>query len=656
VRYRPPESVGRLTEASPFEPATGNGRSRLMLLMLRDALVIVTSCWLALAFRFDGAIPAHYLRMMAFASPLVVAILLGVGLARGLYGGLPMYASLQDLMRLSGVVGITTLIVLVIGEAWNITVGKRPIPLSVCIMQALIMFLGLGALNIAPRVTAARKAGPSGRNAHRVLIVGAGNAGELVAREMLRSGSSDFVPVGFLDDDPRKIGKRIHGLQVFGPICNLAEAVQKTAAQNVVIALPRAPSRVIRQVVSQAGEVGLKAKIVPSLVELMGEPPQPEDIRDVDISDLIARSQVTLDYHRLGELFHARTVLVTGAAGSIGSAVARQALNLNPRKLILLDNNETDLYSLFTRLCDQAKGKGVRVEMEIADIRDRTRVWALFESHRPHIVFHAAAYKHVPVMELHPAEAVKTNVTGTRNVAEAAQRFEAERFVLVSTDKAINPTSVMGATKRLAEMVILNLGRTGTTAFASVRFGNVLASRGSVVPIFQQQIRDGGPITVTHPDATRYFMSIEEAAALIWQAGALAKGGETFVLEMGEPVRIMDLAIRMRSLLANGSSDKIEIVVTGLREGEKLHEDLWNTNEDLHPVQPGILRARSLATDPTAGEYLGADDKALDDTIAELEMLSMQAEKSPTIVQALFALTASLSQQRSPLSELLTQA
>jgi FlaA1/EpsC-like NDP-sugar epimerase len=329
----------------------------------------------------------------------------------------------------------------------------------------------------------------------------------------------------------------------------------------------------------------------------MSGTPTEAHIRDVDISDLIARKPAKIDISQIGGIINGCSVLVTGAAGSIGSELARKALYFKPVKLIVLDNSETELFFLAQRLAPLAASRGTQLETVLADIRDRKSVDRVFASHRPNLVLHAAAYKHVPVMELHPEEAVITNVTGTRNVAEAASAFAVDRFVLVSTDKAVNPTSVMGATKRVAEMLMATIGEGSGTAFMTVRFGNVLASRGSVVPIFLQQIREGGPITVTHPDVTRYFMTLEEAVALIFQAAALGRGGETFVLEMGDPVRIIDLADRMRRLLGNGQADKIEIVLTGLRPGEKLHEDLFNLDDQLTAVHPGILQLAVSAED-----------------------------------------------------------
>jgi FlaA1/EpsC-like NDP-sugar epimerase len=467
-------------------------------------------------------------------------------------------------------------------------------------------------------------------NFHRVLIVGAGDAGEHVARDMLRDRSAKMAPVGFLDDDKSKQGRQIHALPVFGPISWLGAVAAREGVDQVVIAMPSAPSRVIRDVVRRLSEEGLKAKILPSLGELMGEKPTAADIRDVDIGDLIARNQVKIDMEQIGTIIDGRRVLITGAAGSIGSELARQVLFWKPHELLLVDNNETDLYAVFQRLEKPAKSRNATLTMVIADIKDRRSINSVFEEKHPHLVFHAAAYKHVPVMELHPQEAITTNVTGTRNVAEAARAHKAERFVLVSTDKAVNPSSVMGASKRLAEMVVTNIAQEGDTIFSAVRFGNVLASRGSVVPLFAKQVREGGPITVTHPDATRYFMTIEEAVALICQAAALGLGGETFVLEMGEPVRIIDLAKRMRNLLADTDPEKIEIVVTGLRSGEKLHEDLWNAGEALLPVVAGIMKAKHPVADP--------HDLALQDEIRLLEELAAERGEREEILKRLFAI------------------
>lgn len=597
--------------------------------MLGDAAIAIATLWLAFMLRFDGSAPPDFVQTLRTYSPLAVATIFIGGLTAGHYGNLSRYAGLREILRLGGLVAGATAVLLTATIIEYVMTGVRPVPLSVPLIWSPFLFIGLSVPRLARRVRAqvlsTRK---RGFGLERILIAGAGDAGERVARDMLHDARPKVVPVGFLDDDPSKHGRQIHGLPVFGPISELATVAQASRVDQLLIAIPSAPSSVVRDIFRTATKAGIKAQILPSLGELMGAKPTPADVRDVDISDLIARNQVKPDMRRVGSITKGRTVLVTGAAGSIGNELARQSIYFSPSKLLLLDTNETDLYALVKRLSATAEAHDVQLEMLIADIRDKARIDTLFAEYRPNLVFHAAAYKHVPVMELHPAEAIKTNVRGTRNLAEAACTHRAERFVLVSTDKAVNPSSVMGATKRLAEMVI-SLNASGrSTVFCSVRFGNVLGSRGSVVPIFAEQVRAGGPITVTHPDVTRYFMTIEEAVALICQAAALGKGGETFVLEMGQPVKIMDLAERMRALLVPDHPEDIDIVVTGLRVGEKLHEDLWHAEESLVPVHPGILRTKHSAR-PDGYEHLK-------ESILNIENLAFDNLRPESLKRALF--------------------
>lgn len=610
-----------------------------VVVMARDALICVASFIfsLLLRFEFEAFLPRASVRFAMVALPLLAATLLLIGFSRGLYAGIAQYTGLRDLSRLAGVVGITFVLLLIGTESYFIKTGVRPMPRSVTFTGMLLTFLGMGGVRIAGRLRASLRSGKAGSSVERVLIVGAGDAGEHVARDMLRTGSR-FVPVGFLDDDKTKIGRRIHGLQVLGATDKVADAVALTRADHVLVAIPSAPSRVIQDVLKRVSLPGLGVKVLPSLGELMGSQVTSADIRDVDISDLIARSQVTVDAAQIGLMLNGKTVLITGAAGSIGSQLARQALNFTPERLALLDNDENDLYEVVKSLSARAASRGVALEMVVADIRDALRIDQVLATHRPDLVLHAAAYKHVPVMESHPDEAVITNVTGTRNLVDAAGRSGCERFVLVSSDKAVNPSSVMGATKRLAEMVMAQAHQ-GPMICTSVRFGNVLASRGSVVPIFQRQIREGGPITVTHEDATRYFMTIEEAVSLIWQAAALASGGEIFLLEMGEPVKIMDLAKRMRSLLANGQADRVDIVVTGLRPGERLHENLWMEDESSSRVRPGILKSNRQ------GDLATAVSEA---AIKELEGLARQHPVPGVMSKALFAILGDSKERQTP--------
>ena len=609
--------------------------------MLRDAAVAVLLLWFAILLRFEGEAPPTLGRTLSIFGPIALVLLLLLGSAWGAYGSIPQYASLREMLRLGGVVLATTAGLVVATSVDYVFQGSRTLPVSVPLIWAPFVFLAMGLLLIGPRIRAQILAGKRGPDVAPVLIVGAGDAGEHVARDMLRDPESKFLPVGFVDDDAATHGKEIHGLPVFGPVYRLAQAAAFSGAYQVIIAMPSAPSRVVREVLKQVSDAGLKAKILPSLGELMGARATSSDVRDVDISDLIARNKVRIDMQQIARVIDGRAVLITGAAGSIGSELARQALHFKPRKLVVFDNNETDLFALEQRLRAQAVSQGTVLEMVVADVRDPVRVERIFDDHRPDLVFHAAAYKHVSVMELHPAEAVITNVTGTRNIAEAARKFGCERFVLVSTDKAVNPTSVMGASKRLAEMVIAETSAsTSGTIFSSVRFGNVLASRGSVVPIFAEQVRNGGPITVTHPDATRYFMTIEEAVSLICQAAAIGTGGQTFVLEMGEPVKILDLAHRMRTLLAEGGGEDIDIVITDLRSGEKIHEDLWNSGEELLPVQDGILESKHPAA--------ASDDTELHRAIRRLEDLAARHADSSQLVAEMFKIAAPAPDPQTP--------
>lgn len=597
-------------------------------------MVVNLTMLYAVLLRFaEVGIPADLTGRMMWLSPVTAMLFLVVGWRLGLYATIAKYASLRDIWRLALAIGATALLMVVGAEIARLlgAGASRPLPLSIPLIWGPVAFLALGASRVARRLMMhLGLAKRSSVEVDRILIVGAGDAGEHVVRDMMRNDSK-LKPVGFLDDDPAKIGKLIHGLPVVGPIDSLGEAVAQTGADQVIIAIPDAPSTMVRSVVKLAEEAGTKSRILPTLTELMGHRPTSADIRDVDIGDIIGRRPIRIDHDQIASKFENRVVLVSGAAGSIGSELARQAMRFSPSRLVLLDNNETDLYLLCERLKPLSVSRHCLLSMEIADIRDSHRIDLILEDYRPNVVLHAAAYKHVGVMELHPSEAVKTNVLGTRNLAEAANKHGVERFVLVSTDKAVNPTSVMGATKRLSEMVLLNLSKQSLTAFASVRFGNVLGSRGSVVPILAEQIRNGGPMTVTHADATRYFMTIEEAASLILQAGAIAHGGETFVLEMGEPVRIMDLAERMRDLLASDGKDSVEIVLTGLRKGEKLNEDLWHNEEVLlGQVQPGILRAR-----PAVLLYPGEE---IVEAIDHLEEISTNRHTPAQVAEAVFQL------------------
>ncbi|MCS7207319.1 MAG: polysaccharide biosynthesis protein [Dehalococcoidia bacterium] len=441
----------------------------------------------------------------------------------------------------------------------------------------------------------------------RVLIAGAGEAGSRAAREMLRHPEGGLVPVGFLDDDPLKQNQTIAGLPVLGPIDALPTVARQVAADEVLIAMPSAPGRVVRTIVHLAQGVGLGYRILPGTYDILTGRVEVSPIRNVELEDLLRREPVHLDLATIASYLQGRVVLITGAGGSIGSQILREIVPFQPRQVLLVGHGENSLFTLEEEI--SFRWPHLPNRLLVADVRDQERMEHLFRVYRPAVVFHAAAHKHVPLMEHNPDEAVFNNVRGTHIVAELALRYGVERFVNISTDKAVNPTSVMGATKRVAEMVVAWLSRRAQEgqAFVSVRFGNVLGSRGSVVPHFQKQIRRGGPVTITHPQMTRYFMTTSEAAQLVVQAGGLAENGALYVLDMGEPVRIVDLAHDLIRLSGLEPGIDIEIVFIGPRPGEKLHEELWSAEERVSPSpHPKILRVSSPQPPPHFAHLLEA--------------------------------------------------
>jgi FlaA1/EpsC-like NDP-sugar epimerase len=418
-----------------------------------------------------------------------------------------------------------------------------------------------------------------------VAIVGAGDAGEGILRELYRLPVEKFHVVAFIDDDPKKRGTRIHGVPVLGGVGELAEIADRQRVEEVIIALLHPTRDELRRIIEVCKGRKLTFRIVPGVAELIEGRTDVGRLREVDINDLLGREPVTLDTDRIGPFLTDKVVVVTGAGGSIGSELCRQVLQFLPRSLVMVEKAENNLFYVEREL-RQAHPQATLVPV-IADVCDRTRVEQVFRMFRPAVVFHAAAHKHVPMMELNPGEAIKNNVFGTKNVADMSSAFGADAFVMISTDKAVNPTSVMGCTKRVAEMVCQSIGggpQGGKTKFVAVRFGNVLGSAGSVVPIFRDQIARGGPVTVTHPEMRRYFMTIPEATQLVIQAGTMGKGGEIMLLDMGEPVKIVDLARNMITLSGFRPDEDIKIEFLGVRPGEKLFEELRTTGEDVLPT------------------------------------------------------------------------
>ena len=582
---------------------------RLAGFVFADAVVVALSLWLAFLVRFDGAIPPRYLIMLQWLIPIVLGIKLPVFFLFRAYQFSWPYVGLEELFHVilsCGVGSLAFATLLFLLHNWPPLSG---FPRSTLAIDFAFTLLGAGAVRLSNRITRylLNRSGFDGGK-RKVLIVGAGAAGEQLVRNLKQDKRASFWPVGFLDDDPRKWGLSIHGVPVLGPRNRLPEVMRTKSVDTVIIAMPSAPSRVIRETVELARKGQAKEiKIVPFLSELYTGEVKISDAREVRPEDVLPREPVPVELGPIEQFLRGKRVLVTGAAGSIGSELCRQILRFTPAQLVALDFDETGLFNLemeLGRLFPQGKVKTV-----IANVRERQRIAWVFQQERPQVVFHAAAYKHVPLMEVHPGEAVKTNVFGTLIVAEEASRKGAEAFVLISTDKAVNPVSIMGMTKRVAEMITLAIGGTTSTRFMVVRFGNVLGSRGSVIPIFLDQIRRGGPVTVTHPEMERYFMTTSEAVLLVLQAAAMGSGGEVFVLDMGKPVKILDLAKELIRFHGLEPDKDIPIVFTGPRPGEKLREEILTAEEGTEATTHKQIFVAKISKKFTLEELMGKLEK-----------------------------------------------
>jgi FlaA1/EpsC-like NDP-sugar epimerase len=577
-------------------------------LMALDAVVVLVAYLAALVIRLEGKVDAgDWGRFWRFL-PAILLIHVLCNVVYGLYGQMWRYASVQEARRvvLSGLTALVAIVLLV-----ELTrQGLRVVPLSVAVFGPVLAFMGFGAVRFRSRLFPARRRAEHDEPT-RVLVVGAGEAGSMIVRDILRSPELALIPVAYVDDDPRKIGLMLHGIRVQGSRASLASIARRTEAEQALLAIPSATSDIVRDVAAQCEEVGLTLRVLPTVRETVGGRVTARDIRDLGIEDLLGRQQVEMDDEAVLGMLRGRRVLITGAGGSIGSEIVRQVLMFEPAHVTLLDHDETHLHDIMSELDLDAP-----VSCALADVRDRDRVLDVFWAERPDVVFHAAAHKHVPLLETHPAEALRTNVLGTANVAEAAAATAVGRFVLVSTDKAVRPESVMGASKWFAEQIVRSF-QIGGSAMCAVRFGNVLGSRGSVIPTFLRQIGAGGPLTVTDPSMARYFMSIQEAVCLVLQAAAMSRGGEVFTLEMGEPVNILDLARRLVHLSGRVPGRDVKIEVVGRRPGEKLVEDLLDPEE--HPAPSGHVGIMvSRPQDP--------DRAALKRALRELELLVEERE------------------------------
>lgn len=561
-----------------------------------DVLLLTALPFLVYALRFETFSwgPAHARTAIVFTVvmvPLEVAILLQFGLYRRLWR----FASIWELQLIFAAGILAAALAWVVGALVLPVTGMTEVrvPLSVLTMYSALSIAIVATPRLLLRMTGrqhpTRRATDADR---RVLIAGAGAAGGMVVREILANPQLGLTPVGFVDDDRSKHGMRLGTLPVLGSLDQLRDIAERERVQELIIAMPRASGTVVRRVVRAGYDAGLRTRTVPGLFEILDGRVSVTALREVQIEDLLRRDPIQTDLDAVQRLARGKTVLVTGAGGSIGSELCRQLVALNPKELILVGHGENPIFDIFHELLSQEPKAAITPV--IADIRDRDRVERIFRKHRPYAVFHAAAHKHVPLMEENVCEAVTNNVLGTRNVVDAAVACGTEHFVLISTDKAVRPTNVMGASKRVAECIVQNAARAYSRHFVSVRFGNVLGSRGSVVPTFLKQIREGGPVTVTHPEMRRYFMTIPEAVQLVLQAGAQGRGGELFMLDMGEPVRIVDLARDMIRLSGLEEGADIAIEFTGVRPGEKLYEEMFFNHEIAELTEhPKVLRARN---------------------------------------------------------------
>ncbi len=537
-----------------------------------------------------------------------------------LYRRIWRYLSISDLFLITEVVtaGIFASILCL-----NLVEGFLP-PRTVIALTWFFSLALVGGSRLVWRLYCERKGGFK-KGGERVLIVGAGDAGEVISREIIRRCDLGTL-IGFVDDDQEKIGREIHNKKILGSVEEINDILKKEQINTVIIAIPTASGKQIKRIINNIKNKKVKIKILPSLYELVDGKVSISRIRNIRIEDLLGREPVDLNLEEISGYLEGKRVMVTGGGGSIGGELARQICRFKPRSLILLDHSENGLFHINLELEGKWTGVGEEAgtEMEIvpvvADIRDRDKMDKVFRRWKPEVVFHAAAHKHVPMMEYHPDEAVMNNIIGTKNVAELAEGYGAERVVMISTDKAINPTSVMGASKQVAEMVVKDLGSKSNTKFVAVRFGNVLESNGSVVPMFKQQIAEGGPVTVTDREVKRYFMTLPEASQLVIQAGALGRGGEVFVLDMGEPIKVLDLAEELIRLSGFEVSEDIEIKIVGLRPGEKLFEELL-TEEERSGVlgDSGHEKIFIAKVEEVDGEKLGKDVRELEVLAKELD-------------------------------------
>jgi FlaA1/EpsC-like NDP-sugar epimerase len=628
-------------------------RNRYLLFI--DAGLLGAAPFLAYGIRFEGWHWGAEDRATAVVfAGIGVLLSIAVFALFGLYRRLWRYASIAELELIFAAAATADILSLVLG-IWILPgTGLTPVrvPLSVLFATSLLTFAIIGTPRLLMRIAGWRSLRRKAKGQRRVLIAGAGAAGESIVRELRANPDLEMDPVGFVDDDLQKQGMRLSSLPVLGPLHAIPALIARLGVTDILIAMPRAPGPVVREVVRAAFDAGVRTQIVPGLFEILSERVSVTAIREVQIEDLLRRDVIQTDLADVQRLASRRTVLVTGGGGSIGAELCRQLADLGPERLIVLGHGENPIFDITEELI--RRGVSCQVVPVIADVRDAKRVNDIFAEHRPFAVFHAAAHKHVPLMESNVVEAITNNVLGTRNLVEAAAAHGTQHFVCISTDKAVRPTNVMGATKRIAEFVVHNAAIRFGRNFVSVRFGNVLGSQGSVVPTFVRQIKSGGPVTVTHPDMRRFFMTIPEAVQLVLQAGSLGVGGELFMLDMGEPVKVLDLARDMIRL--SGLQEGVDIMIefSGVRPGEKLYEEMFFSHEVAEATgHPKILRAKSgleqYCNDEVIDELIqmargGADAKGLRVLLRRLvpdfaDRITIMSDGLPRVSGARLALT-----------------
>ena len=593
--------------------------------LLADAAALVLSLYLAFLLRFDGDIPSRYMSMFYWVLLFALGAKIPILLLFRMYRFSWAYVGMEEILSTALACGVGSLALtalLFVLRSWP---ALSAVPRSILAIDFAFTLIGLGGIRLSKRIAAhaaIRTRDGLQSQGRPTLIVGAGEAGEQLLRGIHREKSTGFRPVALVDDDPAKKGLFIHGVPILGSIVRLPELIRTKHAEIVIIAMPSAPSRTIRKAVELARQAGVsEVKIIPFFSEFYTGELKVSEIRQVQPEDLLGREPVSIDTESIRQFIQGKSVLVTGAAGSIGAELCRQILRFGAEQIYAFDIDETGLFNLKRDL--RRRFPGGDVEILVGDVRDRQRMKDVFRRFRPQVVFHAAAYKHVPVMEACPEEAVKTNVFGTHIVVEEACQAPVEAFVMISTDKAINPTSVMGATKRVAETVVLSEKQNGSTRVMAVRFGNVLGSRGSVLPLFMDQIRRGGPVTVTHPEMRRYFMTTAEAVLLVLQAAAIGQGGEVFVLDMGKSVKIVDLAKELIRFHGLKPDEDIPVVYTGIRPGEKLFEELLTAEEGTDATSHERIFVARIGT--------SWNQEQLDNALEELRLAADDADKSRII-------------------------